>query len=342
MKLKFKFSLQTVLFIALIFLVSCGASEETTSQSQAAPETFFAVSVTPAVSGQIQDYLETNGEVISKVSVDVFPDNGGKITRWVNRLGEFVTANQIIGYVDPSRPGQNFSLSPIRAPISGTITSLPLKAGTTVSMQTAVAKISRLDQLEIVTYVAERFFSKVKLGEQALIKFDAYPGETFEGKVFELAPFIDPFKKTLELKLNITRDEQSRLLKMGMFAKIRLIVEEKPNVVKIPSSAVVRRENDSYVFVVQDERPASAQVEMDGAEDREAPEEADFVKRWAEQRKIKEGIISDGQIEVLSGLNAGELVVVRGQSSLGNGSGVRIIEEVINPVPMDLDAPEEK
>jgi multidrug efflux pump subunit AcrA (membrane-fusion protein) len=315
-----------------LLLASCGAGSKNNTAEKESVETLFAVSVIPAASGQIQDYLETNGEVVSKISVDVFTDNNGKITRFTKSLGDSVAVNEVIGYVDPSRPGNQFALSPIRSPIAGTVTSLPYKVGSTVTMQSSVAKVSRLDQLEIVTYVAERFYSKVKLGQKAYVKFDAFPGVLFEGVVFEISPFIDSNKRTLELKINLTRADQSRMIEMGMFAEIRLVTAFKENVVKIPNSAIIRRSGVPYVFVVRGENSLTAQNEIaqDNANEQtqnEAPVRI-ASRNWVEQVEIHEGISIDGQVEILSGIKAGELVVIRGQNSLGNNSGIRVVEEL--------------
>lgn len=319
MSKKISFSILGIVFLSFFLLVGCSKSSQDSKKSEGEVETSFAVSVMPTIKGEIQEYLESNGEVISKVSVDVFPDIGGKISRFTKNLGNRVSENEIIAYVDPSKPGLNYALSPVRSPISGTLTKLPYKAGSTVTTQTSIAVVSRLDQLEIVTYVAERFFSKVYLGQRAIMKFEAFPGEIFYGKIIEISPFIDSSKRTLEIKIALDSPSQMKKVEMGMFAEIRLITADKDNVLKISNNGITRRNNSSYVFVVVERNPNSEEdvVLEEGSQ-----------KRWVEQREIIEGISIDGQVEILEGLQAGELVVVRGQNSLGNGSAIRIVEEI--------------
>lgn len=316
-----------ITLVAFFFLASCAKSSEDSDKSKKQVETSFAVSVMPTTKGEIQEYLETNGEVLSKVSVDVFPDIGGKISRFTKNLGSRVSENEIIAYVDPSKPGLNYSLSPVRSPISGTITKLPYKAGSTVTTQTSLAVVSRLDQLEVVTYVAERFFSKIHLGQKAIMKFEAFPGEIFHGKVVEISPFIDSSKRTLEIKIALDDPVQMKEIEMGMFAEIRLITADKDDVVKISNNAITRRNNVSYIFVVVDSNPTLVE-EIETGEGEIIVSLENNQKKWVEQREITEGISIDGQVEVLEGLQAGELVVVRGQNSLGNGSSIRVVEEV--------------
>lgn len=317
-------------FIWIFLVISCSKKSDKalSFEDSSNTKTFFAVSVDTVQKGQIQDYLDINGEVISNVSVEVFSDNSGKITRYLKSLGQSVRENEIIGYVDPSRPGSRFALSPIKAPISGTLTSLPYKVGSTVTMQNSLARISQLDKLEIVTYVAERFFSRIKIGQQALIKFDAYPGIDFEGKVSEISPFIDSSKRTLELRIKLNSAKQREMIEMGMFAEIKLITESKQNVVKIPSSAVVRRSNKSSVFVVKDASTSESISKEEGKTLlKDLNNDTEETQYKVQQRDITEGIVIDGYSEILEGLKAGEVIVIQGQNSLGDGSFVKIVGE---------------
>lgn len=264
-------------------------------------QTVFAVNVTPAIEGEINDYIELNGEIQTISTIDVFPETNGELTELYVRVGESVRRDQVIAEVDPSRPGQNFVASPVRAPISGTVVEVPGRVGQTVSMSTPVVRISRTDQLEVVTHVAERFISKIQEGLNAVIRLDAYPEERFAATVSELSPVVDPATRTLEVKLRL--DESDRRVKAGMFAAVRIITEEKDGIVKIPANCLVTRFGDTFVFVVNDEGVA-------------------------QQRDVTPGIEVDNKLEIVSGLEAGERVVYQGQSLLKDQARVRVIETV--------------
>lgn len=264
-------------------------------------QTVFAVNVTPAIEGEINDYIELNGEIQTISTIDVFPETNGELTELYVRVGESVRRDQVIAEVDPSRPGQNFVASPVRAPISGTVVEVPGRVGQTVSMSTPVVRISRTDQLEVVTHVAERFISKIQEGLNAVIRLDAYPEERFAATVSELSPVVDPATRTLEVKLRL--DESDRRVKAGMFAAVRIITEEKDGIVKIPANCLVTRFGDTFVFVVNDEGVA-------------------------QQRDVTPGIEVDNKLEIVSGLEPGERVVYQGQSLLKDQARVRVIETV--------------
>ena len=264
-------------------------------------ETVFAVNVTPAIEGEIKDYIEVNGEIETTATIDVFPETNGELTELFVRVGQFVRRDQIVGEVDPSRPGQNFVASPIRAPIAGTVVALPGRVGQTVSVSSPVVRISRTNELEVVTYVAERFISKVQEGLNAVVRLDAYPEERFLARVSELSPVVDPATRTLEVKLRL--NEPDDRVRAGMFAAVRIITEEKAGIVKIPADCLVSRFGRTFVFVVDE-------------------------NGVAEQRDVTPGIEVDNILEIVDGLEPGERVVYQGQSLLEDRAQVRVIETV--------------
>src|SRR6056297_2415739 len=293
-------------------------TEQGPGQGEAEQEAVFAVSTTQAVQGQIKDYIDVNGDVVTKTRVDTYPDTAGKLSGLYVEVGERVRKDQVIAEVDPSRPGMQFSASPVKAPISGMITSLPVQVGSTVSQQMTVAQVSKMDDLELRVHVAERFISKMQVGLSAEIKFEAYPSREFTGRVREISPVVDPVSRTLELKISIS--DGSDVLKAGMFGEVKIITEEKSKVVKIPSDSLVRRFGDDFVFVVNRDAGAAGTDGSD-TDDRD-------ILGLAERRKVSAGIEIDQKLEVQSGLEPGEEVVYRGQTLLEDGSKVRVVEQV--------------
>lgn len=264
-------------------------------------DTVFAVNVTPAVRGAINDYIEVNGDVQTTASIDVYSDAAGDIARLYVRIGQYVRADQVIAEVDPSRPGQNFVLSPVKAPIAGTITRLPVRVGSKVTQSAPIAEVSRTTELEIVVQIAERFISKVREGLPAIVRLDAYPEREFDAVVRELNPVVDPLTRTLEVKLSF--NGVAEVVRPGMFAEVRIITEEKDDIVKVPADVVIRRFGEEFVFVVTD----------DGV---------------ANRRIVNPGIEIDNILEITDGLSEGELVVYQGQNLLEDGSSVRVIDTV--------------
>ena len=161
----------------------------------------------------------------------------------------------------------------------------------------SIAKISNTKNLEINISVAERFVSRIEVGQPALLTFDSYPGEVFTAKVAEVNPVLDTTSRSMGVKLVL--DPPDNRIKIGMYCRVKLITESKSGVVAIPREAIVNRSGQESVFVVNG--------------------------NTVENRPISVGITVDNMVEVVSGLTAGNEVVVSGQTLLDSGSKVNVI-----------------
>jgi membrane fusion protein (multidrug efflux system) len=180
-----------------------------------------------------------------------------------------------------------------------------------VSPNSPVARLSRTDALELRIWVAERFVSKMKVGLGAEVSLDAYPGLVYRAVVRELSPVIDPASRTMEVRLGLVAPDPR--LKAGMFAKVKVITEDKEDIVKIPSNAVVKRFGESYVFAVE-------------------TDPADPAFRVARKKAVVSGILIDNKLEIREGLEPNEEIIVRGQTLLEEGSRVNVIDRLA-PLP---------
>ena len=267
-------------------------------------EIIYAVSTYRTAPGNLDEYLEFGGDVDSVSAVNVVPDQAGKISRILVNVGDMVRRDQVLAYVDASRPGMNYSESPVRAPIAGRITSIPPTIGATVSQATTVARIARTDDLEIKVNVAERFISRIKQGQSAVITFDAYPGVEFKARVFEVSPVLDTSTRTMAIKLRI--EPQDSRIKVGMYARVRLVTDSVQNAIVIPNSAMITREGRTFVFVIATQKDGSKAATV-------------------RQQPVTVGISVDNRTEIAKGLEAGDEIVVKGQSLLNDGAAVNII-----------------
>jgi len=298
------------IFLAMYLFSGCERIKETYGKKQVggvgveqeAP--VFAVNTTPAVKGQIRDYIALAGDIVAGSTVDAYSDAAGKITNLFVSVGDRVSKGDRIASVDPSRPGMTFRESIVIAPIGGTIVALPAQVGMTISQAVPLARISGGGALEIRLHVAERFISKMAMNLPCEVTLDAWPGDVFQGSVSEVSPTVDPTSRTMEVKVNV--NNAGSKLKAGMFAKVRVITESKNNIVKIPASAVINRFGEQYVFTVD-----------------RSNEENHVVQR----RVIVPGILIDGVMEIQQGISADEEIVVRGQTLLSDGARVNVVEQ---------------
>ncbi|MDD7015242.1 MAG: efflux RND transporter periplasmic adaptor subunit, partial [Spirochaetales bacterium] len=111
--------------IASVPFITAGCKKPAAEKKEADSEVIvYAVNCLKVSEGNLDEYIEQGGDVDSVNAVNVLPDMSGKISGIVAKVGQYVTKNQVIAYVDASRPGYDFSESPVKAPIAGRITAI--------------------------------------------------------------------------------------------------------------------------------------------------------------------------------------------------------------------------
>lgn len=258
-----------------------------------------AVRVTPVRPETVETGVVINGDVIARNQVSIYPAMPGKLTEARFSVGDYVTRGDVMAMVDPSRPGEVYSLSPVVSTVSGTVLGAPYSPGDTVATSSVVYVVGDLSELLVETFVPERFSTAAHPGLAAEVSLEALPGEHFSAVVEEINPVLDPASRTLRIRLRFSGRKDSRI-RAGMFATVSLVTETRVNVPVIPRFAVINTYGSWVVFVVND-----------GA---------------ASRRAVTPGIENEEYVEILEGLEEGELVVTAGQNFLSDGDPVRVLE----------------
>ena len=242
----------TIISIAAAALVftSCmpgggrpGAPGSNTGQETPAPvEKSFNIKTITVERQDISDRLTLSGDVEASTSVDIYAETSGKLSGLLVETGSWVQKDQVIAKVDPSRPGMNYAESPIKAPISGTITQINADPGATVSPQMPLFTIGDISRLVITTQVPERFIYMVENGQTAWITTTAYPGERYKAKVTSTAPVVNPVSRTLKIELSLI---DKAPVKAGMFVGIDLITTTSEDSLTIPEKALLSRDDQN-------------------------------------------------------------------------------------------------
>jgi multidrug efflux pump subunit AcrA (membrane-fusion protein) len=264
--------------------------------------TVFAVRTAEAERRTLQAYIEVNGDIVSGKQVAVVPDAAGKLISMKVGLGSPVQKGALVAEVDPSRPGTVYSLSPVYAPVSGTVVSNPLTAGSTVSTGTTLLTLAAAGSVEIEAAIPEREVGQLRAGLRADVFLEAFPGEVFAAELIRLSPVVDPVSRTKQIILRFSREDPR--INPGMFARIKLNTRTYQDVVSIPEDAVVENRGTTVAYVVSPGNEGEETVRM---------------------REIETGVSVDGEVEIKNGLESGEAVVVQGQQFLSDGAGVRVI-----------------
>jgi multidrug efflux pump subunit AcrA (membrane-fusion protein) len=256
------------------------------------------VRVTEVVSGTIENSVMINGDVLAASQVSIYPNMAGKLTQLRYRVGDWVDRGEVVAAVDPSRPGEEYSESPVVSTISGTVLSVPASLGDTVNVSTVVYVIGDLSNLVVETFVPERFSASAQRDLGALVYLEALPGESFPATVNEVSPVLDPASRTLRIRLHF--NQRDSRIRAGMFATVSLVTNTRRDVPVIPRDAVINTYGSWLVFVVDD-------------------------RNTARRRTISLGLESENSVEVLEGLEPGDRIVSVGQNFLSDGDPVRIV-----------------
>ncbi len=270
-----------------------------------------AVSSVKAEASVLKDFVITNGEVETQVSVDVFPSIGGKVVQINVSLGSSVKKGDVIAYIDPSEAGSYYVNSPVTAPISGSILTSTVKVGQKVNASSVIAKIGDISNLQVTAKVPERYVAYLKEGQKAQITFQAYGDQVFEASVYRISPVVDPATRTKEILLHFDKDYPQ--INAGMFAKVKLFTVDYSGYPAIQQDSLTENGDDYYLYIVKEDSTVT-------------------------KRKVLRGKNVDGYVQIIEGLSAGEVVVTEGMLTLYEGAKVRDISgnvEFVEAAPAD-------
>ncbi len=199
----------------------------------------------------------------------------------------------VIKHVQAS--GKSQDRVPILAPQSGVITKMGIRDGMFVTPQLQMYTIANLSSVWVLVDVFEHQLNWVSVGNKAEMSVQGLPGETWTGKVDYIYPELNPVNRTLKVRLKFNTPRQR--LKPNMFADITLYSTPK-TVLSVPSEAIIYYENNPRIVKV--------------------------VGEYKYQPiEVKTGMKSEGQVEILEGLQDGDKVVVSGQFMLDSESNLQ-------------------
>lgn len=296
--------LRIIIIVLILSIIGAGLmlmkkQKEDASMVQEDLQVVPVTATTPELRDMVSTY-KGNGDVVASSTVDVYPDtSSGKVTRIDVELGDVVRKDQVLLYVDPSRPGQNYAPSPVKAPVGGTVTGLNVEVGSMISMQMPIATIGNLSRLQVVTHIPEKYVTNVKIGQETMVSLISWDGKFITGRISEISPVVDPVSRTMKVVINLPAGENR--IKAGMFVRTDMVTERFPNVLTLPAQSVVERFDDQFVYVIDGDR--------------------------VERRNIRSGLSVNGIARIDEGLESGELVVVKGTNLLEDGSAISIVED---------------
>lgn len=187
----------------------------------------------------------------------------------------------------------------IKAPIDGLVVGKPIPAGQTVapgiSSPMVLLTIADMSKMQISVQVDESDVGRVVNGQKVSFTVDAYPGKTFSGVVSNVSNKATITQNVVYYPVTVDIDNPEGLLKPTMTARVSVHVGESKNVLIVPLAAVKQNKGQQYVQVVKNSKPQNVNVQL--------------------------GLASDDRVEVTSGLQDGDQILLSATKPLTTQGG---------------------
>ena len=323
-------------------LASCSSSSSSKATEEQSADTVRLVEVAPAEMRALNLSEEFTAQLEAKVVNNITAQAGGRLKQLLVKVGDRVGAGQAVARMEATQAAQaqiqladaktNFARmdelykvggvskaqweqaksavdqaklaygnaaenTVLRSPISGFVTAKNYDNGDMTSPQLPVVVIQQIAPVKAVIGVSEQYYSYLKKGAAATLSVDALGEETFSGVVTNIFPTLDPITHTVSAEIEVANKDLK--LRPGMYARVHLDFGTK-EALTVPDKAIVRQAGSGarYVYV--------------------------FSGGKAVYRAVELGQQQGDLYEVVSGLNAGDQVIISAPSNLKNGLSVKL------------------
>jgi len=368
--------LRTVALLALIIIAStlggCGKKDEAAAKSPdapkpgaapaaAAPKPGLPVKAEPVKVAEVQSDVTAVGTLLAADSVVIRPEIAGRVVGLHFQEGQVVAKGAKLVTLDPAEYraqlagtsadarteamrferakellDKNFiskealdvaqgnmeravakrqqdeallAKTTIMAPFSGIVGLRQISPGAYVRAGDDIVRLENVSSVKVDFRVPEAYLSKLKTNQEVALKTDAFPNETFKGRIFALEPGVDEKTRTVVARALVPN--QQNKLRAGMFARVSVLLETRAHAILVPEQAIWPQGLDTFVYRVVDGKASLTKIEL--------------------------GVRRPGEVEVLKGLSAADMVVTDGQMKLKDGAPVTVLP--IKPAAPAAPAP---
>lgn len=312
-------------------------------------EKVLSVAVTTVSAQNFQHYVEFQGRLDAKNNIFVSPQVGGAITNLYVKEGDFVKQGQTIATIDNSVMKQSLqevevqletakvfynkqknlwdqkigtevqfiqarsnveslekrlatlqsqlAMTKVTAPMNGFVDEIRQRAGELAAPGLGILRIVNSDNLKVVAQAADSYAGTIKQGDVVTIKFPDLGKET-TAKLSFVSQTVNPASRTFTIEASVPKIDKQ--LKPNMTAIMNVNDQTKSNAIIINRNVIQQDENGNIVYVAVTEGG----------------------KRLARSRKITTGLTYGGDIEIVSGLQAGDLLITQGYQDLVDGQPI--------------------
>ncbi|WP_299199578.1 efflux RND transporter periplasmic adaptor subunit [uncultured Amphritea sp.] len=182
----------------------------------------------------------------------------------------------------------------IDAPFDGVIGLRKFSPGDYITTGQDLVELTDINTMKVDFKVPENQLPNIRIGQQIKVLVDALPGESFDGSIYAIAPSIDERSHNIAIRAKI--ENRDNLLRPGLFARIQIILSTDDNAVMVPEEAIIPQNDSFFVMTVTDGTIGMAPVKL--------------------------GLRRNGEVNIVSGLEVGQVIVTAGQIKLFPGSPV--------------------
>jgi membrane fusion protein (multidrug efflux system) len=187
----------------------------------------------------------------------------------------------------------------LRAPFSGVLGLRQVSPGDYVKEGDAIVDLTDLDSLKLDFQIPEIHLTELAVGQHLSLQVDAHPGDSFTGEVYAIAPRLDVTSRSVPVRARVANPDGR--LRPGMFARVNLRIAEHDDALLVPEESIWPIGQDKFVYRVVDGKVTLTKVAL--------------------------GYRRKGEVEVLSGLTADDMVVTAGQMKIREGAAVTVINQ---------------
>ncbi len=253
--------------------------------------------------GSVEVTVSTTGTVLPKNRLEIKPPVGGRIESILVKEGESVKVGQTLAWMSSTERAalldaargqgeeqlkywqQTYKPIALLSPIDGEVIVATTQPGQTVTTSDAVVVLS--DKLIVRAQVDETDIGKIKLGQVASVSLDAYPDSKIKSVVEHIYYESETVNNVTIYKVDLIPENVPEFFRSGMNATINFVEKSSDNAMLLPLEAIHRKKDQVYVLVSE---PGSKEPVM---------------------RLIKVGINDDNNIEIISGINMSDKVILK-------------------------------
>lgn len=330
---------------AAVLVCSCNGASKKSEQVTGTEERIPVVSVAGVSRHDVAHSEVYSSTVLANITNNIAPQTGSRIQKIRVEVGDFVQAGQVLAEMDRVQLDQarlklvndstelvrlrglyeagglsqsdydaaelGYKVSStsyanllentiLRAPVSGVVTARNYDRGDMYTMTQPIFTVQQITPVKLLVGISESDYSRVHRGDKVKIEVDALPSRSFQGTINRIYPTVDAASHTFNAEVVVPNGD--RALRPGMFARVTVTFDVQNNVM-VPDIAVLKLQGSGQrmAYVVDDEGVAHLRI-------------------------VTLGVHIGKEYEVLSGLEAGDRVVIKGQSSLQDGIKVKVEE----------------